>query len=107
MLAAGWILRELGLQWLSLLLSFGFVAYALLLLQSFVADSSTFLLAAALVVFWPSSVLNSVRVHNDAPASVLSLAALYFISKWDRHGAWRDFRWALTACALGARFNRV
>ena len=79
-LAGGWLPRELGLQWLSLLLSFGFVACALLLLRSFIEDARTFLLAAALVVFWPSSVLNSVRVHNDAMASVLGLAALYFIS---------------------------
>jgi hypothetical protein len=100
-LAGGFIPRELGLQWLSLLLSFGFVAYALLLLRSFVENSATFMLAATLVVFWPSSVLNSVRVHNDALSSVLGLAALYFISKWDRRGERRDFRWALIACALG------
>lgn len=99
-LAGGWVPRELGLQWLSLLLSFGFVACALLLLRSFVEKSATFLLAAALVVFWPSSVLNSVRVHNDALASVLCLATLYFLSKWDRHGARRDFRWSLACCAL-------
>ena len=99
-LAGGWLPRELGLQWLSLLLSFGFVACALLLLRSFIEDARTFLLAAALVVFWPSSVLNSVRVHNDAMASVLGLAALYFLSKWDRRGERRDFRWALLACAL-------
>lgn len=100
-LAGGWIPREFGLQWLSLLLSFGFVVFALLLLRSLVERTGTFLLAVALVVFWPSSVLNSVRVHNDALSSVLGLAAVYFISRWDRGGGQRDFRWALTACALG------
>jgi hypothetical protein len=99
-LAGGWIQRELGLQWLSLLLSFGFVACGLALLRSFIENSVTFMLAAGLIVFWPSTVLNSVRVHNDAMAAVLCLAALYFISRWDRQGESRDFRWALTACAL-------
>jgi hypothetical protein len=99
-LAGGWMPRGLALQWLSVLLSLGFVVCALLLLRSFIEKSTTLLLAAALVVFWPSTVLNSVRVHNDALASVLCLAALYCISRWDRHGARRDFYWALTACAL-------
>jgi len=99
-LAGDCIPRELGLQWLSLLLFFGFVACALLFLRSFIEKTATFTLAAALVVFWPSSVLNSVRVHNDALASMLSLAAMYFMSKWDRGGARRDFHCALAACAL-------
>jgi hypothetical protein len=99
-LAGGWLPRELGLQWLSLLLSSGFVVFALLLLRSFIERPATLHLAAALVVFWPSSILNSVRVHNDALASVLMLAALYFIARWDRQGGPRDFRWALLTCAL-------
>jgi hypothetical protein len=98
--AGAWIPRELGLQWLSLLLSFGFVVFALLLLRSFIERPATFRLAAALVVFWPSGILNSVRVHNDALASVAMLAALYFIAVWDRHGRRRDFYGALTACVL-------
>jgi hypothetical protein len=100
LLAGGWIPRGLGLQWLSLLLSSGFVVFALLLLRSFIERPATLGLAAALVVFWPSGILNSVRVHNDALASVLVLASMYFMSEWDRHGRRRDFYGALGACAL-------
>jgi len=99
-LANGWIPRELGLQWLSLLLSFAFVVFSLLLLRTFVERLATLRLAAALVVFWPSGILNSVRVHNDALASVLMIASMYFIAQWDRQGRRRDFHFALGGCAL-------
>ena len=85
-LAGGWIPQELGLQWLSLLLFFGFVVFSLLILRTTIEQSKTMWLAAALVVFWPSSIINSVRVHNDALASVLMVASMYFTSQWDRRG---------------------
>ena len=99
-LVGGWIPRELGLQWLSLLLFFGFIVFSLLILRSAIERSATMRLAAALVVFWPSSIINSVRVHNDALASVLMVASMYFISQWDRQGRQRDFYAAVATSAL-------
>ena len=99
-LAGGWMPFELGLQWLSLLLFVGFVVLALLVIRSFEVAPATQWLAAALVVFWPSSVLNSVRVHNDALASPLILAAIYFTARWDSQRHPRDFWLALVASAL-------
>jgi hypothetical protein len=99
-LAGGFLPRELGLQWLSLLLSSGFVVFALLLLRSTIEQPATLRLAAALVVFWPSSIINSVRVHNDALASALIVAAMYFIVRWDREGRGRDFYLAVVVSAL-------
>jgi 4-amino-4-deoxy-L-arabinose transferase-like glycosyltransferase len=96
----GWVPLELGLQWLSLLLFFGFVVVALLILRSCTQRPATLRLAAALIVFWPSSVINSVRVHNDALASLLMLTAMYFIAEWDRRERDRDFYAALIASAL-------
>ena len=96
----GWIPYELGLQWLSLLLFFGFVVFALLIFRSCTSQPATLRLATALVVFWPSSIINAVRVHNDALASLLMLGAMYFIAKWDRDGIHRDFHLALLFCAL-------
>ena len=96
----GWIPYELGLQWLSLLLFFGFVVFALLIFRSCTSQPATLRLATALVVFWPSSIINAVRVHNDALASLLMLGAMYFIAKWDRDGKSRDFHLALLSCAL-------
>ncbi|HEY5450887.1 MAG TPA: glycosyltransferase family 39 protein [Polyangia bacterium] len=96
----GWIPYERGLQWLSLLLFFGFVVFALSIFRRCTSQPATLRLATALVVFWPSSVINAVRVHNDALASVLMLGALYFIAKWDGDGKRRDFHLALLFCAL-------
>ena len=81
-------------------LFFGFVVFALLIFRSCTSRPATLRLATALVVFWPSSIINAVRVHNDALASVLMLAAMYFIAKWDRDGKRRDFHLALLFCAL-------
>jgi len=91
---------ELCLQWLSLLLFFGFAVFALLMIQRSTENDVIRWLGAALVVFWPSSVLHSVRVHNDALASLLMLAAVYWTVEWDRHGRERDFALALLASAL-------
>ena len=99
-LAGGWMPFEVGLQWLSLLLFFAFVVIALSIFRSCILRPATLWLATALVVFWPSSVINAVRVHNDALASVLMLGALYFTARWDRHGRGRDFHIALASCAL-------
>jgi hypothetical protein len=99
-LAGGWMPFELGLQWLSLLLFVGFVVLALLVIRGFEFAPATRWLAAALVVFWPSSVLSSVRVHNDALASPLILAAVYFTARWDAQRQTRDFWLALGASAL-------
>jgi hypothetical protein len=98
--ALGWFPYELGLKWLSLLLFFGFVAFALLILRSSIRKPSTLRFAAALVVFWPSSIINSVRVHNDALASLLMLAAMHFTAEWDRRKRPRDFYAALVVSAL-------
>lgn len=97
---AGFVPLERRLQWLSLLLFFVFVAVALLIFRSSGAKPTTLRLAAALLVFWPSSVIHSVRVHNDALASPLLLAAAYFIARWDERGRERDFRAALATCVL-------
>lgn len=99
-LIGGWMPLELGLQWLSLLLFFGFVVFSLLIFRSATLQPVTLRLAAALIVFWPSSIIESVRVHNDALASLSMLAAIYFIAEWDRRGLVRDFHAALAAAAL-------
>ena len=99
-LFAGWIPLELGLAWLSLLLFFGFVVVSLLIFRSCELGPGASWLATTMVLFWPSSIINSIRVHNDALASLLMLAAMYFIARWDQTGRKRDFYAALTASAL-------
>jgi hypothetical protein len=95
-----WAPLELVLNWFSLVLFFGFVVVALLILRSRLEKPPFMWLAAALVVFWPSSILNSVRVHNDALASPLILASTYLIARWDEHDRPHDFLLALATAAL-------
>jgi len=99
-LLGGFLPLELGLQWLSLLLFFAFVVFSLLIIRSCTGHGASLRLAAALVVFWPSSIINSVRVHNDALASPLMLAALYFTAEWDKNGRSKHFFAALVISAL-------
>lgn len=96
----GWMPLELALQWLSLLLFFGFIVFSLLIVRSCTERAATQRLAVALIVFWPSSIINSIRVHNDALASLLMLAAMYYVAQWDTKGRTCDFFAALTASAL-------
>ncbi len=91
---------ELGLQWLSLLLFFGFIVFALLMFRSRLERPLLLRLACALVVFWPSSIIHSVRLHNDALASPLMLASIYFLSVWDDRGRDRDLAAAVILAVL-------
>jgi hypothetical protein len=95
-----WIPRELALQWFSLLLFFGFVVFALLIIRQCTDHPMTRWLATLLVVFWPSSILHSVRVHNDALASLLMIATIYWLAEWDRRDQNRDLYAALGCVAL-------
>jgi len=99
-LAGGWVSLEKGLQWLSLVLFFGFALVSLAILRGAGVGRWTLRLAAALVLFWPSSIINSVRVHNDALASLFMLGAMYFIARWDARERSVYFYGALAAAAL-------
>ena len=105
-LGGGWIPRELGLQWLSLLLFFGFVVFALFIVRSAATKPATRWLAALLIVFWPSSIIHAVRVHNDALASLLMIAAVYWLAEWDGRDRSRDF-YAALACVTLALFTKA
>jgi hypothetical protein len=99
-LAGGWLPLGKGLQWLSLVLFFGFALVSLAILRDAGVGRWTLRLAAALVLFWPSSIINSVRVHNDALASLLMLGAMYFLVRWDVGERPVHFYAALAAAAL-------
>ena len=105
-LAGGWISLQLGLQWLSLLLFFGFVVFALLIVRHSTNHPVTRWVATLLVVFWPSSIINSVRVHNDALASLLMIAAIYWLAEWDARSRSRDF-YAALGCVTLALFTKA
>lgn len=90
---------EVGLQLLSLALMVVFAVFAALTLVRVPATTGQQTLAVALVVFWPSSIRNSVRVNNDALLYALVAAGLYFALRWHEQHR-RGHLWA--ACALAA-----
>jgi hypothetical protein len=66
----------LGLQILSLVIFAVFVVFGVLLLRRFTSDLRRLRLATALIVFWPYSIHNSIRVHNDTLVCTLLVVAL-------------------------------
>ena len=79
-----------GLQLYSLVVFLGFVVYAAMLARELGRDRREVQLVAALTVFWPYSVHNCSRVHNDTLVSTLLLASLYYTVRFSRHSKARD-----------------
>lgn len=73
---------ERVLQILSLLLSAAYVALVPLTLRRFTTSARLVALGTALVAFWPSTVMQSCRIHNDSLAKLLMLAGLYWLIRW-------------------------
>lgn len=90
-----------GLQIFSLLLFMVLLAFAVKTMLRFTHEKRLLHLATALVVFWPYSVLLSVRVHNDALAGTLMAAALYYTVRFHQDDTPRDILLAGTFTALG------
>ena len=91
----------LGLQIFSLLIFVFFVVYGVLLVRRFTSDLRRIRLATALIVFWPYSVHNSIRVHNDTLVSSLMVVALYFVVCWYQDERPRDLYLGAVVTALG------
>lgn len=90
-----------GVQLYSLLLFMLFVIFSVLTARLLTDDRRQIRLATALVVFWPYSIHNSVRVHNDTMVCTLLAIALYFVVRWSQRSRPRDLFAAAAAVALG------
>jgi predicted membrane-bound mannosyltransferase len=82
--ATGLAAPTTGLQIFSLLLFLVFLAYGVRTAALFVTTKRDLRLAAALITFWPYSVHNCCRLHNDSLVSTLMAVALYFLVLWSR-----------------------
>ena len=101
LLVTHWLPLPKGLPLLSLIFAWVFVLFGILTVRRLTRRRSVVYLATALLVFWPYSVINSIRVHNDSLASALMAAAIYFAVKWYQVGRGRDLWWATLFAALG------
>jgi hypothetical protein len=82
------------LQFLSLVIWVGFVVFAALITKRFGRSGFTRNLAVTLIVFWPYSIMNSVRVNNDILVIALMTAAIYFMIRWFEDHRRHALEWA-------------
>jgi hypothetical protein len=90
-----------GLQIFGLVLFLFFVAYGAKTAALLLPEKRDQRLATALFVFWPYSVHNSVRLHNDSMACALMGIASYYAVKWWKEERPRDLYLGALFTALG------
>ncbi len=90
-----------GLQIFSLAISMVLVVYGILTVRRLTSDVRRIRLAAALIVFWPYGIHNSVRVHNDTLACALMAVAAYHLVAWHQEDRPRHLYLAGLSVALG------
>ncbi len=90
-----------GLQLLSLGIFLFFIIFGVLLVKRFTQNQRTISLATAFIVFWPYSVHNCVRLHNDTLICALMAVSFYFLVKWHQERRGRDLILTGTFVALG------
>lgn len=85
-----------AVQLLSLAFQFAFVLFGILTMRRYTRKTWALTLGAALLAFWPYSVIMSARIHNDALAIPVMAAAMYFMVRW-----WQDDETVALASAAG------
>lgn len=93
--------NPLGVQIFSLAIFFGFLVYGALLARLYSDSTRMIRAAAALLVFWPYSFHNSVRIHNDTLATMLVAAGMYHAARWYKEDRARHLFVAALFAALG------
>ena len=93
--------NPLGLMIFSLVIFFAFLVYGAMFARLYAEDSRVVRIATALLVFWPYSFHNSVRVHNDTLATTLVGAGMYYTALWHKRGNPRHLYAAALCAALG------
>ncbi len=79
-----------GAQYLSLLYTFGFVVFGALTLQRFTDRKWIQAFGTALIAFWPYTIMNSARMHNDVLVTAAMGASLYYLVCWYQDEKARD-----------------
>ncbi|MFT3766655.1 MAG: glycosyltransferase family 39 protein [Minicystis sp.] len=90
-----------GLQLFGLVLFMVFLGYGVRTAERLLRDRRDVRLATALMVFWPYSVHNSVRLHNDSMVCAWMAAAVFHVVRWAQEERPRDLYLAAGFTALG------
>jgi len=90
-----------GLQLYGLVLHLVFVGFAAATVRRLVSTRRELHLATAFIVFWPYSIENAVRVHNDTLATTAMGVATFYIVRWTQGERRRDLYLAALAIGVG------
>ncbi len=90
-----------AVQLVSLGMFFAFLVYGALFARLFSDDSRTVRIATAILVFWPYSFHNSVRIHNDTLVATLVAGGMYYTARWWQEERPRHLYLAALFSALG------
>src|SRR3989338_4494270 len=72
------------LQALSLFYFFIFIVFGILILRNLAENKQLFYLSTAVLAFWPSGIIHSIRIGNDAMLYAFYAACFYFILRWHK-----------------------
>lgn len=90
-----------GLQGYSLVVFAVFVVFSALAIDRAAPRPWQRVLATALVLLWPYSVLNSVRIHNDIGFYAVAAATFHYLVRWTSEGRRRLLAGACIAAGAG------
>lgn len=89
-----------GIQLFGLVLFLFFLAYGAATAARLLPERRDQRLATALMVFWPYSVHNSVRLHNDSMVCAFMAAAVFYTVRWAQEARRRDLLLSAACTAL-------
>lgn len=89
-----------ALQFLSLLLNIGFLVYGLALLKEYLIKPWILFLVSVLFLFWPSLVIHSVRIGNDALVYAAYVASFFHFVRFLKTDAKKHFFLAIVFASL-------
>jgi len=95
-----------GTQLFSLVTTFAFVVFGTLTVRRFTTKTWWLTLGAALIAFWPYTIMNTSRIHNDPLVTTFMAASLLFLVRWYQQDQHRDI-WLASAFALGALLTKT
>ena len=72
------------LQILSFFYFYVFIVFGILILRNIIENKRLFYLSTAVLAFWPSGIIHSARIGNDAMLYAFYAACLYFILRWHK-----------------------
>ena len=89
------------MQFYCLLLYYGFLLISILIINKTLDINKNSLLAISLLLFWPSSTLQSLRIANDVPAYLFFSLAFFYLIKWWQTNGTRSLIYSCIFSAVG------